>query len=116
VIEPRATFPRSVRLRGAAQFTGTFPGRFRSKHFLLLTRPGGSEKGSARLGIIIGRRQVSGSVERSRLRRIIREAFRMCRYELGRIDVVVKYRPEPMKQKKALLRDELNGLLEQAGA
>jgi ribonuclease P protein component len=116
VIEPRATLPRTNRLRGAAQFTGSFPGRFRSKHFLLLSRPGGSPAGSARLGIIIGRRQVARSVERSRIRRIVREAFRVCRQNLGRIDVVVRYRPEPNKQANEVLRSELNALLEQAGA
>ena len=115
MIEPRATFRRTARLRGASQFTGSFRNRLRSKHFLLLSRPGGTESGSARLGIIIGRRQVPGSVERSRLRRIVREAFRVYRDQLGSIDLVVRYRPEPGRQANAVLRQELDKLLERAG-
>lgn len=40
----------------------------------------------------------------------------MCRQELGRIDVVVRYRPEPDKRANQVLRSELNALFEQVGA
>jgi ribonuclease P protein component len=116
VNEFRATLPRTTRLRGAAQFTGAFQGRYRSKHLLLLTRPGGSAQSGARLGIIIGRHQVPRAVERARLKRIIREAFRQCRHQLGRVDVVVRYRDSPERQPNAVIRSELSELLEQAAA
>lgn len=112
--ELRATLPRTTRLRGAARFTGTFNGRYRSKHFLLLTRPGGSADGSARLGMVIGRRQIGQAVERSRLRRIIREAFRARRHQLGQIDVVLKYRAGPGNHGSDTIRSELNELFGQA--
>lgn len=39
----------------------------------------------------------------------------MCRHELGRLDVIVRYRPEPDKQANEVLRSELDALLERAG-
>ena len=108
----RATFPRSVRLRGAAQFTGAFQRRYRSENFLLLVRNGGSLQGSARLGIVIGRKQVDRSVDRSRLKRNIREVFRIRRNYLGRIDAVVRYRGTFATRTNSAIRNELIELLD----
>ncbi len=112
----RATFPRSVRLRGAAQFTGAFQRRFRSENFLLLVRSGGSKQGSARLGIVIGRRQAARAVDRARLRRNIREVFRRRRSDLGQIDVVVRFRGLPATRVDSVIRAELTDLLERSAA
>jgi ribonuclease P protein component len=108
----RATFPRSVRLRGAAQFTGAFQRRFRSGNFLLLVRSGGSKQGSARLGIVIGRKQAARAADRSRIRRSIREVFRGRRTELGEIDVVVRFRGSSAIRIDSAVRAELIDLFE----
>ena len=81
-----------------------------------MTRPGGSIRGAARLGMVIGRQQVARAVERSRLKRIIREVFRQRQYQLGRIDVVVRYRAAPGNHENAAIRSELNELLEKVAA
>lgn len=112
----RATLPRATRLRGAAQFTGAYQKRYRSEHFLLLTRPGGCPQGGARLGMVIGRRQIARAVERSRLRRIIREIFRVRRHQLGNIDVVIRYRAGYGNRVSAKIRSELDELFGQAAA
>lgn len=112
----RATLPRATRLRGAAQFTGAYQKRYRSEHFVLLIRPGGCAQGGARLGIVIGRRQIARAVERSWLRRIIRETFRVRRHQLGNIDVVIKYRAGYGNRVKATIRSELKELFGQAAA
>jgi len=109
----RATFPREVRLRGAAQFTGAFQRRYRSQNFLLLVRSGGSKQGSARLGIVIGRKQVARAVVRARLRRNIREIFRGQRNDLGQIDVIVRYRGQSSTRVDSAIRKELMDLLGQ---
>ncbi len=108
----RATFPRTVRLRGAAQFTGAFQRRFRSENFLLLVRTGGSKQGSARLGIVIGRKQVARAVDRARLRRNIREIFRGRRNDLGQIDVIIRFRGHSSTRVGTTIRKELIDLLE----
>jgi ribonuclease P protein component len=112
----RATFPRSVRLRGAAQFTGAFQRRFRSDNFLLLVRSGGSKEGSARLGIVIGRRQAARAVDRARLRRGIREVFRGRRNDLGQIDVVIRFRGPSAARVDSAMRAELMDLLERTAS
>ena len=112
----RATLPRSARLRGAAHFTGRFSRRYSSQHFLLLTRSGGTKDGGARLGIVIGRRQVPGAVERSYLRRMIRETFRICRTGLGQVDVVVRCRVAPAPGSRDAIRRELADLLGRIGS
>ena len=98
----RATFPRDVRLKGAAQFTGAFQRRYRSENFLLLARSGGSKRGSARLGIVIGRKQRARAVDRARLRR----------NDLGNVDLIVKYRGHSSKRIDSTIQKELMGLLE----
>ena len=62
--------------------------------------------------MVIGRHQVARAVERTRLKRIIREAFRLRQHQLGRIDIVVRYRAAPGgDDANAVLRSELNELL-----
>ncbi len=112
----QATFPRTVRLRGAAQFTGAFQRRFSSDNFLLLVRSGGSKQGSARLGIVIGRRQAARAVDRARLRRNIREVFRERRNDLGPIDVVVRFCGRSATRIGSTIREELIDLLERTAS
>jgi ribonuclease P protein component len=73
-------------------------------------------QGGARLGIVIGRRQIARAVERSRLRRIVREVFRVRRHQLGNIDVVVRYCGGTGNRSRVTIRSELNMLFGQAAA
>ena len=52
----------------------------------------GNELGRARLGIIVGRREVPRAVDRNRIKRLLRETFRHLRGGLGSIDVVLRVR------------------------
>ena len=62
--------------------------RARSTHLLVAVAPNGLEH--TRLGISIGKRIEKSAVRRNRLRRIVREAFRLSYTELPRgVDVVV---------------------------
>jgi ribonuclease P protein component len=74
-------------------------------------------QGGPRLGMVIGRHQVARAVERTRLKRIIREVFRLRQHQLGPIDVVVRYRSLPGTDgANAAIRPELNELLGQVEA
>jgi ribonuclease P protein component len=48
-----------------------------------------NDAGQARLGMAVGSRAVRTAVGRNRLRRLIRESFRMHREQLGAVDIVV---------------------------
>lgn len=51
-----------------------------------------NDRGEARLGMAVGVRAIGGAVPRNRLRRLIRESFRMHRQELPAVDVFVTAR------------------------
>ena len=67
---------------------------------------GRRESGGARLGILVSRRHASRATERNRIKRCIREAFRMEQESLGPIDVLVRppYGIEPSSRMIAQLR------------
>ena len=48
------------------------------------------DAGSARLGMLVSRRHSAHAVERNRIKRCIREAFRLEQEKLGPLDVLVR--------------------------
>ena len=48
------------------------------------------ESGGARLGMLVTRKHAARAVERNRLKRCIREAFRLEQAQLGSVDVLVR--------------------------
>lgn len=52
----------------------------------------GNDTGEARLGMAVGLRVTGNAVRRNRLRRLIRESFRMHRQELPAVDILVTAR------------------------
>jgi len=48
------------------------------------------ETGAARLGMLVSRRHAARAVERNRIKRCIREAFRLEQERLGALDVLVR--------------------------
>jgi ribonuclease P protein component len=60
-----------------------------------------NETSSARLGMAVSTRAAGQSVNRNRLRRLIRESFRMHREELPAVDVLVTARAGSAKATNA---------------
>lgn len=48
------------------------------------------DAGTARLGLLVSRRHAARAVERNRIKRCIREAFRLEQERLGALDVLVR--------------------------
>jgi len=59
--------------------------------FTVIARPNGLEH--ARLGMAVGIRAAGTAVNRNRVKRIVREAFRVSHRELPAVDLVVNARP-----------------------
>ena len=64
------------------------------------------ESGEPRLGLLVSHRHAARAVVRNRIKRCIREAFRLTQAELGALDVLVRppYGVEPSAQMVAQLR------------
>lgn len=91
---PPQVFPRSARLIKKAEFQRVFAqGRKSfSPEFAIYVLP--NELGQARLGMAVGRK-AGKSVQRSRIKRLLREAFRQGRSAWPAVDVVVVARSAP---------------------
>lgn len=87
-------FNRESRLLTPGHFQSVFkkPIRFGSSHFTILvtksTLPDESCKHN-RLGLAIAKKRVKLAVQRNRIKRIVRESFRLNQHELPPIDIVV---------------------------
>ncbi len=57
------------------------------KHILLLARENGLDH--PRLGLVIGKKNVKLAVERNRLKRLLRDSFRLNQQKLAGLDIVV---------------------------
>lgn len=89
----RYGFSRRVRLPGKAAFSRVFAGARRSRDnwFIVLCRDNGLEQ--ARIGLAIAKKHCRHANDRNRLKRIVRESFRLHQRELGGLDIVVMNRP-----------------------
>jgi ribonuclease P protein component len=93
-----ALFPRSHRLSGKLAFSAVYDARMKITRGPLAAYSLPNDLGHPRLGISISRR-VGIAPVRNRIKRLLREAFRLHRYELPRgYDVVIVVRPhQPME-------------------
>jgi ribonuclease P protein component len=69
--------------------------------------------GSSRLGVALARRLEPSAVERNRMKRILREAFRRHPVKLAGLDCVVTFRRALQPAEKAGLRGEAERLLDE---
>jgi ribonuclease P protein component len=88
-----ARFPRAARLTRSRDYRAVFADarRHGDRHFTVLVGHGGAD--TARLGLAVSKRAAPRSVDRSRLKRLIRERFRHHLATLPAVDVVVMVRP-----------------------
>ena len=93
----RHTYPKSHRLGGRLQFSAVFDAKVRESRGPLNVYALPNDLGHPRLGISIGRR-VGTAPRRNRIKRLLRESFRLMQHDLPRgYDFVVVVRPhEPL--------------------
>ncbi len=93
---PRAaTFPRAVRLLKPVEFERVFAEneRARTESLWVMVRP--NTRGQARLGMVIAKRLLPRAVDRNRVKRCVRETFRLQRRDLPAGDYVVRLIAKP---------------------
>jgi ribonuclease P protein component len=84
--------------------------RLEARHVQVLAVP--ATPGTGRVGYVIGKQQLARAVDRNYVRRILREAVRRRRPDLGRFDIVVRLRARCARNVLPALALEAGGLLD----
>jgi len=88
----RLTLPAQKRLRRKSEFDAAYArGRRLGDGFFGVTASW-NDKGWPRLGLAVAVKTAGGGVQRNRMRRIIRESFRLHQHELPSVDLIVSAR------------------------
>jgi len=112
---PPLHFPRRAHLRRAAEFLAVFAeGRRVSGTCFRLHAHLPADATETRLGVTVSKRVDKSAVVRNRLRRQVKEAFRLQRAELSAGDYVFVAKPDAAKADRGVLRSELLSLLARA--
>lgn len=86
-------FPRHVRLLKPAEYSRVFKDPVRSSDRLLTLLAKPNDLTTARLGLAISKKHARRAVDRNRIKRLIRESFRLNQAKLPAIDLVVMAKP-----------------------
>jgi len=106
----RLTLPARLRLRRKRDFDATYArGRRMGDGFFAVTATL-NDSDTPRLGLAVAVRVAGGGVGRNRLRRIIKESFRVHQHELPPVDLVVSARPPARSAKGPELHASLEAL------
>ena len=106
----RLTLPAQRRLRRKLDFEAAYARgqRFGTGFFAVTAKP--NDIGAPRLGLAVSVKNAGNAVERNRLRRTIRESFRLHQHELPAVDLVVSARARARDAAGAELRASLLSL------
>ena len=100
-------FGAELRLRSKLQFDSVYAGgrRIDDRFFALRVKANGLPH--ARVGLAVAVKTAGSGVARNRLRRLIRESFRLAQHELPAVDIVVGAKFPAREVPAATLRDSL---------
>ncbi len=92
------SFARRYRLTKTDEFSSVFGFRraIRGKLLMLHYQPRPEGMTEARLGLVVGKKLLKHAVDRNRLKRIVREQFRLRRPVLPAMDLVVRLAVKPL--------------------
>jgi len=104
------SFPRELRLLTPSQFSRIFdhPIKAVSNHLTLLAKPNNLDH--ARIGLTIAKKKEKTAVGRNRIKRIIRNSFRINQHSLPKIDIVVIARNDVGSASNEELQQQLEKL------
>lgn len=106
----RLTLPAQRRLRRKSDFEAAYARgrRFGDGFFAVTAKPNGID--GPRLGLAVSVKNAGSAVERNRLRRTIRESFRLHQHQLPAVDLIVSARGRARDAAGAELRASLIAL------
>ena len=106
----RLSLPRTARLLRPGDFTALRGHSKRASTTCFLAEYRATVHTTARLGMAVSRKVSKLAVTRNRIRRTIRESFRLHRPELPCVDILLIARARAAEQTNAVLRAELESI------
>jgi len=96
-----------LRLRSKPQFDAIYASgrRIDDRFFSLRARP--NELGFPRIGLAVAVKTAGSAVKRNRLRRLVRESFRLARHDLPSVDIVIGVKNAAVQAPPTTLRASL---------
>ncbi|MBT3531519.1 MAG: ribonuclease P protein component [Gammaproteobacteria bacterium] len=104
-------FPKTTRLLSAEDYKAVFSNsQFKAscRHILVLAISNDCQH--SRLGLVIAKKHISKAVQRNKVKRIIRDSFRLHQDTLAGLDLVVLARKDADKLGNPQLRDKIQKL------
>ncbi|CAL4317719.1 Ribonuclease P protein component [Buchnera aphidicola (Eriosoma lanigerum)] len=104
----RYFFKKKSRLLKSKNFKYSFKKKISNKEFIILSRI--NTFSYSRIGLIISKKNINKSHERNRIKRLIRETFRLSQHQLLNMDFLVIKKKQLNKINNKKLIDSLNNL------
>lgn len=104
-------FPRDWRLLSPKDYSAVFNAvshKVPHPNFLILAAP--NQLGHARLGLIFAKKNLKRAHDRNRVKRLVRESFRIRKHELPHVDLIVLGRQGLVDMENAALFTVLDKL------
>jgi ribonuclease P protein component len=101
------TFSARQRLRNQAEFEHVYKSGQRHNQTYFQVIACANALGRPRLGLSIAARSIGHAAARNRIRRLVREVFRLSQHDLPPVDLVVAARPAARNASAAELRADL---------
>lgn len=100
--------PKDRKLNQAVQFAAVFREgkKHRCQYFTLIGKPNGL--GYARLGMVVAKKVVRLATARNRIKRLLRESFRLNQHLIGSVDVVLVAHPDINRLDNVGLKKQLD--------
>ena len=105
------SFPKELKIRTNSEYEEIFgkSKRLSTEHFNILCAP--NSLGYPRMGLVVGKKAVPGAVERSRVKRVLREVFRLDKSLFGSMDVVFVAKKGSEKLDYSLAKREIEKII-----